>query len=85
MDNAAGRALWAAMEAAGAVFLPATGYLEKGEVKYLGTQARYHTSTAASATHAYTLLWEWGAIGISNGGGRYYGRTIRLAKPVAGE
>ena len=85
MDNAAGRALWAAMEAAGAVFLPATGYLEKGEVKYLGTQARYHTSTAASATHAYTLLWEGGAIGISNGGGRYYGRTIRLAKPVAGE
>lgn len=85
MDNAAGHALWAAMEAAGAVFLPAAGWLSGGEVIAFGTQARYHTSTAPSATNAYSLLWQNGKLITVATGGRALGRTIRLAKPVAGE
>lgn len=89
MDNAAGRALWAAMEAAGAVFLPTAGYLSESEetVKNVGVEARYHTSTAAaSAGTAYTISWSGGGmIAIGNAGVRALGRSIRLAKPVAGE
>lgn len=86
MDNAAGRALWAAMEAAGAVFLPATGYWLDEKVQNVGVQARYHTSTAGSTTYVYTVTWgAGGTINVGSGGTRAAGRSIRLAKPVAGE
>ena len=82
-DDADGHTLWEAMEAAGAVFLPATGYFQNGATVSIGDQARYHTSTVKSAEYMYALDWKNGTlVYVDPTCSRALGRSVRLAKTI---
>ncbi len=72
---------WAAMEAAGAVFLPATGYRWGINLNYVGVSGRYWTGT-----YGDRYDWSWGigfginSTSISAYVQRYYGESVRLCE-----
>ena len=81
----AGVALWTAMEAAGAVFLPCSG-VRKGTSVAGGTvSARYWSSTSANATYAYIFYFQEedegaGKINVNYTVPKFRGRFVRLVQ-----
>lgn len=74
---------WAAMEAAGAAFLPAAGYSEDGTTaKDAGEDGSYWSSTANGNDNAYAIQFIYSTIHDqqSKAKGNYY--SVRLAKTV---
>ncbi len=67
---------WAQMEAAGAVFLPATGYRDP-EIKGVGTRGEYWSSNVVSALGAYYFAFNETTANV-NGGRIYFGHPVRL-------
>lgn len=76
---------WSAMEAAGAVFLPAAGY-RSGTTVHLESASSpsgtYWSSTSSSATNAYRLLFRGGLVTPQGGSDRYLGRSVRLVQEL---
>ncbi len=80
---------WDKMEAAGAVFLPASGWLLSGRVNFVFGMALYWASSPSlsgntnSATLLYTTV-EFGSVSlqVSRGGDRSAGRSIRLVREI---
>lgn len=76
--NGAGVALWTAMEAAGAVFLPAGGYRRGTGTENGASHGYYWSATSQSATQAYIVRFYNGT--FNNGSritGKGDGRSIR--------
>ncbi len=72
-------AQWALMEAAGAIFLPASGYRNGTSVYYVGTYGNYWSSTAGSSYLAYGLRFDSNDLYAGDSNNRRYGGfAVRL-------
>ena len=72
---------WQKLEAAGAVFLPASGLCNGsvvGDVQSLGI---YRSATAYESSNAYTLIFYAGGA-LTNYGGRDFGGAVRLVQDL---
>ena len=70
---------WAAMEAAGAVFLPAAGLRDNSTLNSVGDIGIYWTSVS-NEDRAYYLFFTYGAVTLSNDGSKGTGMSVRLVK-----
>ncbi len=73
---------WTALQAAGAVFLPAAGY-RYTTVNYAGAYGDYWSSSASSDKLAFFLRFYAGYLTPENSGNRYNGRSVRLVSDIA--
>ena len=73
---------WTALQAAGAVFLPAAGY-RYTTVNYAGAYGDYWSSSASSDKLAFFLRFYAGYLNPENSGNRYNGRSVRLVSDIA--
>ena len=71
---------WEAMEAAGAVFLPAAGYRNGSDVYNVGDYGVYWSSTALNAYGAYSLYFISGYVYPAIDRSRYLGYSVRLVQ-----
>jgi hypothetical protein len=76
--NAYTAAQWAAMEDAGAVFIPAAGFRDGATVSNVGTHGYYWSSSHINGTYAYDLYFFGGYANASDLGTRAIGRSVRL-------
>ena len=76
--NAYTAAQWAAMEDAGAVFIPAAGFRNGTTVTNVGTHGYYWTTTHINGTYAYDLYFFGSYANASDLGERAMGRSVRL-------
>ena len=74
---------WTALETAGCVFLPAVGDRNGTTVDYAGSYGFYWSSSAYSATHAYSLCFGSGYVNPQDSYGRYNGYSVRLVSETA--
>ena len=74
---------WTALQAAGAVFLPAAGYRNGTTVNYAGFYGFYWSSSAASNTDAFGLDFSMATLLPEFKYGRYYGFSVRLVSETA--
>ena len=70
---------WQKMEAAGAVFLPASGYRYGSDVGNVGSYGGYWSSSYDSSYVAYGLYFHSGYVNPGGHDYRDYGRSVRLA------
>lgn len=68
---------WAAMQAAGAVFLPAAGCRNGYGISQVGTHGRYWTAPSPAYSHYY-LYFTGRSIDCTNNYGPSYGNCVRL-------
>lgn len=73
---------WAAEEAAGSVFLPATGYREGTEVKNVGSHGNYWSSSPnpLDVKFAYRLYFSDSNLDPQSSYWRFFGYSVRLVK-----
>ena len=69
---------WAALEAAGCVFLPAAGRRLGAAVNNVGSNGYYWSSTANSASDAYDVYFRSSLFNLSDVSNRYFGYSVRL-------
>lgn len=69
---------WAALEAAGCVFLPAAGRRLGAAVNNVGSNGYYWSSTANSASDAYDVYFRSNLFNLSDVSNRYFGYSVRL-------
>ena len=69
---------WGDMEDAGAVFLPAAGLRNGDDVRYVGSEGRYWSSTCNDSDRAYYVNFISGGFDPSRFHYRYYGYPVRL-------
>ena len=74
---------WAALEAAGCVFLPAAGSRSGTEVTSAGTWGIYWTSTASAVEYVDDVYIGPSTFSAFGGNYRYLGRSVRLAQDIA--
>lgn len=74
---------WAAMEAAGAVFLPAAGHRYETETENTGNEGDYWSSTPTKLTYAYSLNFGENFHGMSDCWLKCSGLAVRLVKDNA--
>ena len=72
---------WAAMEAAGAVFLPAAGSRNGAVVSFIGGHGDYWSSTYVDANFVHYLNF-WSNDAYMDRSSRTYGRAVRLAREI---
>ena len=80
-DDDNGRALWRAMEDAGAVFLPAAGW-RAPDVVYGNERGVYASSTAKDNQAFCSLYFFSGSLNTNNTSRRYGAVSVRLVKDV---
>lgn len=73
-------AQWIQMEAAGAVFLPATGYRTQGNAFDVNDIGAYWSASYCETDKAYYTYFDAGAIGTYDTEYRSYGYAVRLVK-----
>ncbi len=73
---------WAAMEAAGAVFLPAAGRRWGVNVEHVCDRGNYWTASYSERTYDWCYYLSFGSVsvGIGSYGYKYYGRSLRLGR-----
>jgi|GEM_PF-1232834 len=74
---------WTALQAAGAVFLPAAGFRNVTSVRDAGARGGYWSSSASSETSAFYLVFLEGYLGSENSSYRYGGLSVRLVSETA--
>lgn len=79
-DNTFTTDQWNAMEAAGAIFLPAAGYLNGSTVESYGGEGDYWSSTTDGDGKAKRLEFKNNEVTTANGVDRSYGYSVRLVK-----
>ena len=72
---------WSKLEAAGAVFLPASGYRSVSSVYAVQYYSYYWSASPSSSNYAYRLYFSSLSTGIDDTL-RYYGQAVRLVKDV---
>jgi len=70
---------WAALETAGAIFLPAAGYRNSPGAEGVGTYGHYWSSTYGNENYAFSKYFSNDGL-YMYGGNRDGGRTVRLVK-----
>ena len=82
------KANWTAMEAAGAIFLPAAGYRDGVSVASVASEGDYWSASSATTSNdrAYRVLFNYsggtGDYSASNSTPRYYGYSVRLVRDL---
>ena len=71
---------WLQMEAAGAVFLPASGCRYGTSVNYVGSDGSYWSSTYYYGYYAWNVYFNDGLFNTSNSGSRNDGTAVRLVR-----
>ena len=71
-------AIWAKMEEAGALFLPAAGYRSGTTIGAVGEQAIYWSATSASANQASSVYFAASKVMTAYSAARSYGASVRL-------
>lgn len=71
---------WTALEAAGVVFLPATGLRNGTTVQEIGTIGNYWSSTCMNANSVYNIRFDGSSLNLVNDGDRQNGFPVRLVK-----
>lgn len=79
-DNPFNTTQWSQMETAGAIFLPAAGYLDGTTVREYGGQGDYWSSTTDGDGKAKRLEFRSNEVTVTNGINRSYGYSVRLVK-----
>ena len=74
---------WSAMEAAGAIFLPAVGLRDGTSVSDVGSAGLYWSSTPSSSTISYDLCFTASACLPENSYYLHYGLSVRLVTETA--
>ena len=69
---------WEAMEAAGAVFLPAAGYRSGSSLSYVGSNGRYWSSSHKTNSSPYHLFFDSSSVNSNSYGGATTGMSVRL-------
>jgi len=72
---------WSDLEAAGAVFLPASGHRNSTGVNSAGLVGLYSTSTASDDSKSYGVSFFFGTISKTEGQ-RYFGLAVRLVRSL---
>ena len=80
--DASGRALWYALEDAGVVFMPASGYRTMGTYANLNARGAYFTSTTKTNEEAYCIAFYAGTLTVTGTAHRSTELTVRLVKDV---
>ena len=80
--NTYGPQAWSAMEATGAVFLPAAGYRLGTSVSDVGSLGRYWSASYYSQEYAYCMNFTSSSAGVGIYG-RYFGYGVRLVRTVS--
>ena len=75
---------WSKLEAAGAVFLPASGFRSGSAVNFVGGYGDYWSATPYSEVRARGLLFYSGGVGLG-GYDHYRGQAVRLVQTVDAE
>ena len=73
---------WAALNAAGCIFLPTAGYRTESSVTDAGVGAGYWSSSSSNASSAFALYFESTYFGSQYAGSRKYGFCVRLVQDV---
>ena len=73
---------WSKLEAAGAVFLPAAGNRDGSNVGGVQDYGNYWSATEYDSYSANGLLFLSDVALMGEGGGRYYGHSVRLVKDL---
>jgi len=73
---------WQKLEAAGAVFLPASGYRYGSNMSLVQSLGRYWSATTYGSNFAYNLYFYSNGAGTSNDDGRGNGLAVRLVKDL---
>ena len=74
---------WSKLEAAGAVFLPASGHRYGSNVTYVQNNGIYWSATEIKSNNAYYLFFASDEAGVGGlGGGRDSGQSVRLVKDL---
>lgn len=71
---------WTALEAAGVVFLPATGLRNGTSVLETGSVGNYWSSTCMNADRVYNIRFDGSSLNLENDGDRQNGFPVRLVK-----
>lgn len=71
---------WTALEAAGVVFLPATGMRNGTSVSETGSVGNYWSSTCMNADRVYNIRFDGSSLKLENDGDRQNGFPVRLVK-----
>ena len=71
---------WTALEAAGVVFLPATGLRNGTSVSETGSVGNYWSSTCMNADRVYNIRFDGSSLNLENDGDRQNGFPVRLVK-----
>ncbi len=79
-DNTFTSTQWGAMEGAGAIFLPAAGYLSGSTVGAYGAEGDYWSSTPDGTDKYKRLEFQDDEVTITNGVSRTFGYSVRLVK-----
>ena len=74
---------WQKLEAAGAVFLPASGYRDGSRVRGVQYYGNYWSATAYDSDNAYGLDFYSGGASANYYNYRYYGQAVRLVRDVS--
>ncbi len=74
---------WQKLEAAGAVFLPASGYRDGSDMYSVQDGGYYWSATALDSDYAYGLYFYSDEAYTSNDGNRDYGQAVRLVKDIS--
>lgn len=82
-DNTFTTDQWNSMQAAGAIFLPAAGYLNGSTVESYGGEGDYWSSTTDGDGKAKRLEFKNDEVTTTNAVDRSYGYSVRLVKAVA--
>ena len=73
---------WETLESAGAVFLPAAGYIYGRSVSYVGRYGYYWSSSAYNEDCAYHLLFYSGKVIPGYPDPRHFGCSVRLVRAL---
>lgn len=79
-DNPFNTTQWSQMETAGAIFLPAAGYLSGSTVGAYGAEGDYWSSTTDGDGKAKRLEFKSNEVTTANGAASSYGYSVRLVK-----
>ena len=79
-DNPFNTTQWSQMETAGAIFLPAAGYLDGTTVREYGGQGDYWSSTPDGTDKYKRLEFQDDEVTITNGVSRTFGCSVRLVR-----
>ena len=74
---------WQKLEAAGAVFLPASGYRDGSDMYDVQDGGYYWSATPNDSSSAYVLYFYSDEAYTSNDGDRDYGQAVRLVKDIS--